>query len=71
MFKLTITTQFKKDFKLIKRRSVSDTESLTLFLKELAKSGAAGIDPKHRPHKLSGKYKDDWEAHVKPDLHLV
>jgi mRNA interferase YafQ len=37
----------------------------------LEKSGAAGIDKKHRPHKLSGNYKDNWEAHIKPDLLII
>jgi len=37
----------------------------------LEKDGAAGIDKKYHPHKLSGNYKDNWEAHIKPDVLII
>jgi mRNA interferase YafQ len=40
-------------------------------LSELEKQGGVGIDKKHRPHKLSGNYKDNWEAHIKPNLLII
>jgi len=71
MFALIPTNQFKKDVKVLKKRSANNEELITDFLTELAKNGASGIDKKHRPHKLSGNYKDDWEAHIKPDLLII
>jgi len=37
----------------------------------LEKNGALGIEKKYHPHKLSGNYKDSWEAHIKPDLLVI
>ena len=37
----------------------------------LAEKGVKGLDKKHFPHKLSGKYKGYWECHVKPGLLLI
>ncbi len=71
MFALIPTNQFKKDVKLIKKRSVKNAELLSAFLIELEKEGAIGIDKKYLPHKLSGNYKDNWEAHIKPDLLII
>ena len=71
MFILKPTNQFKKDFKLIKKRSAKNAELLTFFLKELVLKGAIGLDKKYLPHKLSGNYKDNWEAHIKPDLLII
>lgn len=40
-------------------------------MKKLQANGAIGIEKKHRPHKLTGNYKGNWEAHIKPDLLLI
>ncbi len=40
-------------------------------MSKLETSGVAGIDKKHKPHKLSGNYKDNWEAHIKPDMLII
>ena len=71
MFTLIPTTQFKKDVKLLKRRSRKNADLIIDFLGELAKAGASGLDKKYRPHKLSGNYKDNWEAHIKPDILII
>jgi mRNA interferase YafQ len=71
MFVLTITGQFKKDLKTIKKRSLKSHQLVFDFLSELKITGAAGIDKKYLPHKLTGNYKDDWEAHIKPDLLII
>jgi len=71
MFDLTITNQFKKDLKAIKKRSLKNHELIFDFLSELKENGAAGLERKYLPHKLSGTYKDNWEAHVKPDLLII
>ncbi|GAB3929829.1 type II toxin-antitoxin system YafQ family toxin [Mucilaginibacter myungsuensis] len=41
------------------------------FFRTTGQTGADGIDKKHRPHKLSGSYNDNWEAHIKPDLLII
>jgi mRNA interferase YafQ len=28
-------------------------------------------EKKHLPHKLTGNYKGNWEAHIKPDLLII
>ncbi|TKB97084.1 type II toxin-antitoxin system YafQ family toxin [Pedobacter cryophilus] len=57
--------------KTLKKRSKRNTELLIIFLELLQQDGAIGLDKKYRPHKLSGNYKDNWEAHIKPDLLLI
>jgi mRNA interferase YafQ len=71
MFALIPTNQFKKDIKVLKKRSAKNASLLTDFLTELERNGAVGIDKKYRPHKLSGNYKDNWEAHIKPDVLII
>jgi mRNA interferase YafQ len=71
MFTLIPTNQFKKDIKTLKKRSAKNAALLIDFLSELEKNGVDGIDKKHRPHKLSRNYKDNWEAHIKPDLLII
>ena len=71
MFTLKITSQFKKDLKTLKKRSPQNNTLIFDFLSELKETGAAGLDRKYLPHKLSGNYKNDWEAHIKPDLLII
>lgn len=71
MFVLIPTNQFKKDIKVLKRRSSQNIEAITTFLLNLEQHGVAGIAKKYRPHKLIGNYKDNWEAHIKPDLLII
>jgi mRNA interferase YafQ len=71
MFILIPTNQFKKDVKTLKKRSAKNSDLIADFLIILEKDGASGIDKKHKPHKLSGNYKDNWEAHIKPDILII
>jgi mRNA interferase YafQ len=71
MFTLIPTNQFKKDVKTLKKRSPKNADLLINFLIVLEQSGVAGVDKKHRPHKLSGNYNDNWEAHIKPDMLII
>ncbi|MGZ3874039.1 MAG: type II toxin-antitoxin system RelE/ParE family toxin [Mucilaginibacter sp.] len=41
------------------------------FLSMLEKNGVVGIEKKYGPHKLSGRYNDNWEAHIKPDILII
>ncbi len=71
MYRLIPTTQFKKDLKRIKKQSNISFLLISEFLKKLTIEGALGIDKKYKTHKLSGNYKDNWEAHIKPDLLII
>lgn len=71
MFELNYTGQFKRDLKLLKKRSQKQFAELQEFVVKLQQSGFEGIDKKHRPHYLSGKYIDCCECHVMSDLLLI
>jgi len=71
MFQVEYKTRFKKDLKLLKKRSVSDFIYLKEFVKKLQESGCKGVPVKNRPHKLTGNYADYCETHVKSDLLLI
>ncbi len=71
MFTLKPTNQFKKDVKTAKKRSAKNADLIIDFLEKLEIDGVIGIDKKYRPHKLSGDYNNDWEAHIKPDLLII
>lgn len=70
MTKYTIkhTSQFKKDYKLAKRRGLN----LSL-LKEIISQLANGeqLEEKYRDHDLSGDWKGHRECHIQPDWLLV
>ena len=58
---------FKKDYKKIKNTSIK--EDLMKILNCLVKEKP--LDPKHRPHPLTGNYRGYMECHVRPDVLLV
>lgn len=70
MYKLVITTKFKKDLKKIVK-TPSDKELTTAVLKLLKEKGVLGIPKEMKPHKLKGHYKNNWECHVRPDLLII
>jgi mRNA interferase YafQ len=57
--------------KTARKRSGKNAELIIDFLEKLEIAGVAGIDKKYRPHKLSGNYNNNWEAHLKPDLLII
>lgn len=71
MFAIEYTGLFLKDLKRIGKRSKADFETLELFVTRLAQEGVTKLEPKHKAHKLKGKYAQYWECHVKPDLLLI
>jgi mRNA interferase YafQ len=71
MYQIHYTGQFKKDLKLIKKRSVNEFESLRVIVNVLEDGGHRAIPPKYKPHQLSGNYSQHWECHVLPDLLLI
>lgn len=70
MYKINLTTKFKKDLKKIKKVS-ADFKLTSDFLKTLKSKGVEGVDIQMKPHKLKGNYKDNWECHIKPDLLII
>lgn len=67
MYSLESTTQFKRDFKAL---SQSDTEKVKVALGILAEKGTLPRKP-YLTHKLKGKYADNMEAHIRPNLLLI
>ena len=71
MYQIRYTGQFKKDLKLIKRRSIKHFDLLRNIIKIIEKGGHLSIPEKHRPHVLSGTLVKHWECHVLTDLLLI
>lgn len=68
IYKLAQTSQFKKDYKLFKKRN-ADLELLKQIVNKL-QSGKQ-LDKKHCDHALQGKYKGFRECHITPDWLLI
>jgi len=68
IFAATFTTQFKKDFKLCKKRGLP-LEELHATISRLAADEP--LPPKQRPHMLRGEYGGFWECHIRPDWLLI
>ena len=66
--KLVLTTQFKKDYKRIKKRGY-DTKQLEAVLDALC--AGESLDASKRDHALTGNYAGFRECHVRPDWLLV
>lgn len=70
MYRLLISTKFKKDLKKIKKNQ-EDYGLTRDVLKILKNHGFKGIPSSMRPHKLVGNYKGNWECHLKSDLLII
>jgi len=68
MYKLQPTGQFRKDFKLCKKRGYN-MDHLQVVLEILSQSGQ--LPPQYLPHKLHGDYSNYWECHIEPDWLLI
>jgi len=68
MWTLVFTKQFKKDFKLCKKRGLPDTEIETITRK--LQQGIA-LAERHREHVLKGEYHGFSECHIRPDWLLI
>lgn len=71
MYQIGYTGRFKKDLKIVKKRSLQHFELLRSFILELQKTGYLGLDRHYKVHKLSGIYSKHWECHVLNDLLLI
>ena len=67
MYRLEASSQYKKDYKALPE---SDTRLVEKALKVLAEKGTLPYVP-YLTHPLKGKYKDNMEAHLRPDMLLI
>lgn len=67
-YEIKNTTQFKKDYKLAKRRGM-DISLLKSIVTKLANGEV--LDSKHRDHPLTGNWVGHRECHIQPDWLLV
>ena len=66
--KLIYTTQFKKDFKKIKKQQ-KNISKLTVLIEKLL--GQEKLEPKYEDHSLSGKYRSHRDCHIEPNWILI
>ena len=71
MYEFILTTRYKKDFKKLQKRNMAEVFLVVEVLDILRERGVKGIPQEMKPHKLKGKYKNDWECHIKPDLLII
>ena len=62
------TTQFKKDYKRIKKQN-KDLSKLRTVLEKLADGQL--LEPKYHDHQLSGNWKGHRDCHIEPDWILI
>jgi mRNA interferase YafQ len=62
------TTQFKKDYKRIKRQ-IKDLSKLRTVIEILADGQL--LAPKYQDHQLSGNWKGHRDCHIEPDWILI
>ena len=62
------TSQFKKDFKRIKKRG-KDLSKLKEVVSAIANSEA--LQERHRDHALSGNWSGSRDCHIEPDWILI
>lgn len=62
------TSQFKKDFKRIKKRS-KDLSRLKQVVIAIAQSEV--LEERHRDHALSGNWSGSRDCHIEPDWILI
>jgi len=67
MYILESTKQFKKDFQSLTQ---SDAEKVLTALSILEQDGTLPHIP-YLTHKLKGKYAENMEAHIRPNLLLI
>ena len=67
-YTIKLTTQFKKDYKLAKKRHL-DIELLKDVITKLA--NGESLPEKHKDHALSNNWKGHRECHITPDWLLI
>ena len=67
-YEIKNTTQFKKDYKLARRRGLN-MDLLKAVVTRLA--NGEPLDPRHKDHPLSGEWSGHRECHIQPDWLLI
>lgn len=67
-YTIKVTSQFKRDLKLIKKQG-KDLNDLFAVIERLAQG--KDLPQKYRDHKLIGPYKGTRECHIAPDFLLI
>ena len=67
-YEINNTTQFKKDYKLAKRRGLNIQLVKNIVLKL---ANGEPLDPKHKDHPLSGNWIGHRECDIQPDWLLI
>lgn len=67
-YQIKFTSQFKKDFKLVKKQN-KNVEKLYSVIEKLAEGKK--LEEKFRDHSLTGNYKGCRECHIEPDWLLI
>ena len=62
------TTQFKKDYKRIKKQK-KNLSKLRVVIEKLVEGQL--LEPKYRDHQLSGNWQGHRDCHIEPDLMLI
>ncbi len=62
------TTQFRKDYKRIKKQN-KNPDKLKVVIEKLVAGEELGF--KYRDHQLSGNWKDHRDCHIEPDWILI
>ena len=66
--KLVPTSQFKKDYKRVKKRGLDMSELQTVLDKLCAEEP---LEERHRDHALTNNYTGFRECHIRPDWLLI
>ena len=66
--RLLTTAQFKKDARRASKRG-KDLDQLWAVVERLLSKQP--LQPRHRPHRLSGPWARFWECHIGPDWLLI
>lgn len=67
-YEVKYTSQFKKDYKLAKKRGY-DISLLKDIIKKLAND--IELEEKNYNHELTGNWKNHYECHIRPDWLLI
>jgi mRNA interferase YafQ len=69
MINIIYSTQFKKDFKKVRKLPIPDLKIIFEVISALEQE--ITLDPKFKDHELSGNWFNFRECHIKPDLLLI
>ena len=62
------TTQFKRDYKKIKKQN-KELNKLKVLIEKLVSGDK--LEPKHKEHRLAGEFKGYRDCHIEPDWLLI